>query len=188
MFAIILDIKKPQPLDFSKDCGVYFLFATFTFLERTTNAISVDHTDKDLSTVFASYHVNHNFIRPAIFGLYLIQRAGGFFLKQFKAAICHMLADVFDTRQIISECVKSFSRPVSFHQYHFFGQTNQVYFLLPHLSFRKENAFIFHINFKRRFRYTNKFSSYWGSQIFINIPVQFMAHFAERHQHNVFRI
>ena len=37
--------------------------------------------------VFAPYHVNHNFIRPSIFGLYLIQRASGFFLKQFKTAI-----------------------------------------------------------------------------------------------------
>ena len=68
-----------------------------------------------------------------------------------------------------------------------FCQPSQVYFL-PHLSFRKENGFIFHINFKCRFGYTNKFSSYWGSHIFINIPVQFMTHFAKRHQHNVFHI
>ena len=30
---------------------------------------------------FAPYHVNHNFIRPSIFGLYLIQRASGSFKK-----------------------------------------------------------------------------------------------------------
>ena len=71
-----------------------------------TTSISVDNTGKDLSTVFAPYHVNHNFIRPSIFGLYLIQRASGFFLKQFKTAICHKLLDVFDTRQIIFRCVK----------------------------------------------------------------------------------
>ena len=68
---------------------------------------AADNTGKDLSTVFAPYHVNHNFIRPSIFGLYLIQRASGFFLKQFKTAICHKLLDVFDTRQIIFRCVKS---------------------------------------------------------------------------------
>ena len=56
--------------------------------------------------MFAPYHVNHDFIRPAVLGLYLIQRAGGFLRKQFKAAICHKLADVFDTGQIISRCVK----------------------------------------------------------------------------------
>ena len=80
--------------------------STFTLFERTTTTISVDNTGKDLSTVFAPYHVNHNFIRPSIFGLYLIQRASGFFLKQFKTAICHKLLDVFDTRQIIFRCVK----------------------------------------------------------------------------------
>ena len=72
--------------------------STFTLFERTATTISVDNTGKDLSTVFAPYHVNHNFIRPSIFGLYLIQRASGFFLKQFKTAICHKLLDVFDTR------------------------------------------------------------------------------------------
>ena len=81
--------------------------STFTLFERTTTTISVDNTGKDLSTVFAPYHVNHNFIRPSIFGLYLIQRASGFFLKQFKTAICHKLLDVFDTRQIIFRCVKA---------------------------------------------------------------------------------
>ena len=80
--------------------------STFTLFERTTTTISVDNTGKDLSTVFAPYHVNHNFIRPSVFGLYLIQRASGFFLKQFKTAICHKLLDVFDTRQIIFRCVK----------------------------------------------------------------------------------
>lgn len=81
--------------------------STFTLFERTTTTISVDNTGKDLSTVFAPYHVNHNVIRPSIFGLYLIQRASGFFLKQFKTSICHKLLDVFDTRQIIFRCVKS---------------------------------------------------------------------------------
>ena len=79
----------------------------FTLLERTTTTIRVDNTGKDLSTVFAPYHVNHNFIRPSVFGLYLIQRASGFFLKQFKTAIRHKLLDIFDTRQILSRCLKS---------------------------------------------------------------------------------
>lgn len=81
-------------------------FSTFAFFERTATAISVDHTGKDLPTVFAPYHVNHDIISPAVLGLYLMQRACGFLRKQFKAVICHKLADVFDTGQVIYRCVK----------------------------------------------------------------------------------
>ena len=94
-------------------CGIlffHFLMKPFRSVYKELHADhetgAADNTGKDLSTVFAPYHVNHNFIRPSIFGLYLIQRASGFFLKQFKTAICHKLLDVFDTRQIIFRCVK----------------------------------------------------------------------------------
>ena len=111
-----IDIVSRPTIDVVQiESGKPFIFTAEVALKPevklgTYKGIKVEKADLTVTDEEVDAKINEereSNVRPSIFGLYLIQRASGFFLKQFKTAICHKLLDVFDTRQIIFRCVKS---------------------------------------------------------------------------------